>query len=178
MIIKQIVGNTASTPLGNRAIDYLYLEWFETTKRIIRKETSFGQEVAIKLWQEGLRLQEEDILWLDDQKAIVVSILPCDAIVITPLNLLQMGAICYEIGNKHLPLFIQDDQVLVPYEAPLFNLLVASGYKPVVQNRKLLNMLKANVQPHEHGREGKSSETLFSKILNLTTKSWSFWLKQ
>jgi hypothetical protein len=32
-------------------------------------------------------------------------------------------------------------------------------------------MLKANVQPHEHERESKPGETLFTKILNLTTKS-------
>ncbi|QNF35320.1 urease accessory protein UreE [Adhaeribacter swui] len=171
MIIKEIVGNTASVPINNREIDYLHLEWFETTKRIIRKETANGLELAVKLWQEGIRLQEGDILWLDEQKAIVVSILPCEAIVITPHNLLQMGTICYEIGNKHLPLFIQDDQVLVSYEAPLFRLLAAAGYEPTIQKRKLLNMLKANVQPHEHGREGKSSETLFTKILNLTTKA-------
>ncbi len=171
MIIKEIVGNTASISLVNREIDYLYLEWFETTKRIIRKETASGQEVAVKLWTEGLRLQEGDILWQNEIKAIVVSIIPCQTIVITPQSLLEMGTICYEIGNKHLPLFIQDNQVLVPYEAPLFRLLAAADYQIQIQNRKLLHMLKANVSPHEHAPEKKSGETLFTKILNLTAKS-------
>ena len=171
MIIKEIIGNTASLPLSDREIDYLYLEWFETNKRIIRKETAAGQEVAIKLWREGLRLQEGDILFKSETAAIVVAIIPCEAIVIVPQSLLQMGTICYEIGNKHLPLFIQDNEVLVAYEAPLFRLLSAADYQPQIQKRKLVNMLKANVSPHEHAQESKSSETLFTKILNLTTKS-------
>ncbi|RDC62855.1 urease accessory protein UreE [Adhaeribacter pallidiroseus] len=171
MIIKEIIGNTAFLSLANRTVDYLYLEWFETTKRIIRKETAAGQEVAIKLLQEGLRLQEGDVLWVNESAAIVVSIIACEAIVITPQSLLQMGTVCYEIGNKHLPLFIQDDEVLVPYEAPLFRLLAASGYQPQIKTRKLLHMLKANVVPHEHERVSKSGETLFTKILNLSTKS-------
>lgn len=171
MLIKEILGNTAETPLAGRQPEYLYLEWFETTKRILRKETAASREVAIKLWQEGQQLQEGDILWQDSETAIVVSILPCEAIVVTPVNLLQMGTICYEIGNKHLPLFIQDNQVLVPYEAPLFRLLEATGYEPQIQQRKLLNMLKANVQPHAHSSDSGSSQTLFTKILNLTTKS-------
>ncbi len=171
MIIKEILGNTATAKLNGRKPDYLYLEWFETTKRILRKETASGQEIAIKLWQEGLRLQDGDILWQNRDTVIVVAVLPCEAIVITPVNLLQMGTICYEIGNKHLPLFIQDNQVLVPYEAPLFRLLTAGGYEPQIQTCKLLNMLKANVQPHAHENNESGRETLFTKILNLTTKS-------
>ena len=172
MIIKEIMGNTTHYSLSGKRPDYLYLEWFETTKRILRKETAFKREVAVKLIQEGTRLQEGDILWEDEQTAVVVSILPCESIVVSPVNLLQMGTICYEIGNKHLPLFIQDDQVLVPYEAPLFRLLDAAGYQPQKQTLQLLNLLKANVEPHEHGRtSGGTGETLFTKILNLTTRT-------
>ena len=171
MIITEILGNTADTDLVGRRVDLLYLEWFEPTKRILRKHTAGGREVAVKLLREGQRLHDGDILWQDEQTAIVVEILPTEAIVVAPESMLQMGTICYEIGNKHMPMFIQDNQVLVPYEAPLFRLLEATGYNPQKQTRKLLHMLKANVEPHSHGSSSGSGESLFSKILNLTTKS-------
>ncbi len=171
MIITEILGNLADTPLNGRQLDPLYLEWFEPTKRILRKHTHGGREVAVKLLREGQRLHDGDILWQDTQTVVVVEILPTETIVVEPQSMLQMGTICYEIGNKHMPMFIQDDQVLVPYEAPMFRLLEATGYKPQKQTRKLLNMLKANVEPHGHGSASGTSESLFSKILNLTTKS-------
>ena len=172
MIITEILGNVATTPLHGRQRDPLPLEWFEPTKRILRKHSAGGRDVAIRLVREGQRLHEGDIVWQDEHTAVVVDILPAEAIVVAPTSLLQMGTICYEIGNKHLPLFIQDDQVLVPYEAPLFRLLTAAGYQPQRETRKLLHMLKANVEPHGHGGGSAAGggESLFTKILNLTTK--------
>ncbi|WOD44554.1 urease accessory protein UreE [Hwangdonia lutea] len=167
MICKTVLGNLESYPIGNKTKDVLNLQWFEATKRIMRKRTEANQEVVIKFLKEGSRLKEGDILFEDDAQIVVVNILPCDAIQVTPRSIYEMGTVCYEIGNKHLPLFIQDNHVLIPYEKPLERLLVATGYQVTKTHCKLLNMLKANVEPHQHGSAGSS---LFSKILELTTK--------
>jgi len=104
--------------------------------------------MVIKLLKEGTRLKEGDIVYEDSDKAVVVNILPCDAIQVTPRSIYEMGMVCYEIGNKHLPLFIQGDCVLIPYEKPLERLLVASGYDVAKTHCKLLNMLEASIEPH------------------------------
>ncbi|MFC0778808.1 urease accessory protein UreE [Flavobacterium sp. HJSW_4] len=166
MIIQQTIGNTKTQSIEGLEIDLLEIEWFETTKRIQRKRTNSGVEVAIKFIQEGQRLNQDDILYQDDKKVIVVNIKPCEAIVMTPLSLLEMGTICYEIGNKHLPLFIQNDQIMMPFEMPMFRWLEASGYKPEKQEIKLLHLLKSNVAPHGHG-----SSSLFTKILNMASSN-------
>lgn len=167
MICKEVIGNVETYPIGNKTKDALNLQWFETTKRIMRKRTEANQEVVIKFLREGTRLKEGDIVYEDTDKVVVVNVLPCDAIQVTPRSIYEMGTVCYEIGNKHLPLFIQGDHVLIPYEKPLERLLIATGYEVTKIHCKLLNMLKANVEPHQHGKSGSS---LFSKILELTTK--------
>jgi len=167
MICKEVIGNVETHPTDDKAMELLNLQWFEATKRIMRKRTEGDNEVVIKLLQQGTRLCEGDIVYEDTDKVVVVNILPCDAIQVTPRSIYEMGTVCYEIGNKHLPLFIQGDCVLIPYEKPLERLLVATGYDVVKTHCKLLNMLKANVEPHSHGRSGGS---LFSKILELTAK--------
>jgi urease accessory protein len=101
MLIKEIIGNAANIPLGNRKIDRLPLEWHECTKRIQRKKTGSGVDIAIKFLKEGQRLRQDDILFIADDRAILVEILPTDAIVITPVDIFEMGRVCYEIGNKH-----------------------------------------------------------------------------
>ena len=167
MICKEVIGNIETYHIGTKTKDLLNLQWFETTKRIMRKRTEMNQEVVIKILKEGTRLKEGDIVYEDADKVVIVNVLPCDAIQVTPRSIYEMGTVCYEIGNKHLPLFIQGDHVLIPYEKPLERLLIATGYDVIKTHCKLLNMLKANVEPHEHGGSGSS---LFSKILELTTK--------
>lgn len=193
MICKEVIGNVETYPIGDKTIDKLNLEWHETTKRIMRKKSEGGQDVVIRFLKEGVRLKEGDILYEDDDKVVAVNILPCDVIQVTPRSIYEMGAVCYEIGNKHLPLFIQDDHVLIPYERPLEHLLIAAGYEVSKEKRKLVNMLKATAEPHEHGdshshgehhhhhgdhhhhhhgesHDEESEDSLFSRIQDLSNK--------
>lgn len=167
MLIKEILGNTAQQSLEKLTIDLLEIEWYEATKRIQRKTSKGGTDLSIKFLKEGQRLHEGDILYQDNEKAIVVHIKPCDAIVIKPKTMLQMGTVCYEIGNKHMPLFIQEELVLMPFEMPMFRWLEASGYEPLKEEHQLLNLLKSNVEPHGHS----GSTSLFSKIINIASKN-------
>jgi urease accessory protein len=127
-------------------------------------------EVAVRFLKEGQRLQQDDILLMDDERVVVVDIIPCEAIQVTPGTLYEMGSACYEIGNKHLPLFIQDDVILLPYEAPIFRWLSAKGFKTEKVQAKLLNLLNTTVQPHGHVLEGEEGGSLFSKIMALAGK--------
>ncbi|MET3535712.1 urease accessory protein UreE [Chryseobacterium limigenitum] len=164
MIINETLGNISEKTVVEKLIDYLDLEWFESTKRIQRKKTRQGKDIAIKFLREGQRLREGDILYESEEELIVVNILETEAIVISPDSMLEMGTVCYEIGNKHIPLFIQENKVLLPFEMPMYRWLEVSGFKPEKQTVKLLNLLKSNVEPHGHGSLGSS---IFTKILKM-----------
>ena len=163
MLVQQKLGNINSSTT-NKNIDWLDLDWYETNKRILHKKTRAGIEVIMKFLKENQNLKQGDILFEDDESIIVIDIQPCDAIVIKPKNNFEIANICYEIGNKHLPLFFHDDELMIAYEAPLFNLLLSLGYDVKKENRKLLNPLKTSVASHAHN----SSESLFAKIMKLS----------
>jgi len=167
MLIQKKIGNIESVDVANRAIDWLPLEWFEAKKRIMHKRSQAGVEVAIRFLGGGQNLTQGDILFADTQTIIAVDILPCEVAIIRPKNMFEMASVCYEIGNKHLPLFYENDEVLVAFEAPLFRLLAASGYEVEQGYRRLINPLKTTVAAHGHN--STSDETLFSKIMKLTT---------
>ena len=166
ILIDAIVGNVLSVPLEGRETDELVLEWFETSKRVMRRKTRNGREIGWRALKGFPLLTQGDILWMDSQTVVVVCILPAPAIVLQPATMKDIAIICYEIGNKHLPIFLQENEVLVPYEEPLFRWLEAKGYQPRQEQRVLTGMLRSNVMPHEHG----TSSSLFSKILQLTAK--------
>ncbi|PWA06223.1 urease accessory protein UreE [Flavobacterium psychrotolerans] len=164
MLIQQKIGNINKHLINHKTIDWLALQWFETNKRIQRKKTNSGQEVALKFLQENPSLTQGDILFEDEKTIIAIEVLPCECLVVAPKNMFEMASICYEIGNKHLPLFFENEELLVPSEMPLYQLLTAQGYIVKQEQRKLLQPLKTSVTPHSSG-----NETLFSKIMKLTT---------
>ena len=165
MLINKKSGNIATTEIGQRMVDPVLFEWFETRKRIQRKTSLSGAEVVIRFLQESPDLREGDILFMDDQHIISVDIIACDCLVITPKNLFETASVCYEIGNKHLPLFFEEGNLLVPYEKPLHRLLEAQGYSVEKALRKLLHPLNTTVAPHAESGSG----SLFSRIMQLTT---------
>jgi urease accessory protein len=166
MIIKEKVGNLQGFRSIGYQVDWLPLEWYETGKRILHKQTAAGRNVVLKFLKEAPQLQQDDIIFKDDNCVIVIDILPCEVIVVQPTNMYEMAVACYEIGNKHLPLFYEGDAILIPYEAPLLKMLQASGFGLKREYRKLLHPLKTTVSPHAH-----SNSSLFSKILQLTSNA-------
>ena len=163
MLIQQKTGHLSTAETGNKLIDRLPLEWFETRKRILRRKTASGKEIALKFLNEAAALTEGDILYEDEQSIIAVEVLPCDCLVVRPKSMFEMASVCYEIGNKHLPLFFENDELLVPFEQPLYRLLGAQGYEAVKESRKLLQPLNTTVSPHGQEQGG----TLFSRIMKL-----------
>lgn len=166
MLVQYTIGNIGSCPVNHKTIDWLALHWFETNKRIQRKRTNGGREIALRFLQGNPSLTQGDILYQDEQTIIAIEVLPCECLSIAPKDMFEMASVCYEIGNKHLPLFFEHDELLVPFEMPLFKLLTAQGYAVKQEKRKLLQPLKTTVAPH-----GNSSETFFSKIMKLTTSN-------
>ncbi len=162
MLIKEKLQHLSSYETTGRNIDWLVLEWYETNKRILHKRTTSGRDVTIKFLQENQNLTQGDVLYQDAETIIAVEIADCDVIVIRPKSMYEMAAVCYEIGNKHLPLFYENEELLVAYEAPLLRLLKNAVYDVAEGKRKLLHPLKTTVTPH-------GSSSLFSKIMNLTT---------
>lgn len=162
MLIKEKLQHLSAYETTGRNIDWLVLEWYETNKRILHKRTTSGRDVTIKFLQENQNLTQGDVLYEDAETIIAVDIAACDTIIVRPKSMYDMAAVCYEIGNKHLPLFYENDEVLVAYEAPLLRLLKSVGYDVHEGKRKLLHPLKTTVTPH-------GSSSLFSKIMNLTT---------
>ncbi len=136
--------------VDGRTIDRLPIEWYETSKRIIRKRTGGGREVALRFLQESPALTEGDVLYADDQVVIVVDIVPCEVLVIGITGMHAVAAVCYETGNRHLPLYLEDEELLVPFDAPIHRWLVAGGYAVRRETRKLLQPLQSTVVAHRH----------------------------
>ncbi|MFI3303950.1 MAG: urease accessory protein UreE [Rikenellaceae bacterium] len=173
MLIKEIIGRETELNLSGFTIDELHLEWYELNKRIQRKVTTQGRDISLKFTSEGVALRDGDILFFSEEEkgAIVVRVIGSETIVLSPQSMLEMATICYEIGNKHMPLFIENDEILLPYEAPMYKWLESAGYTPRRESRRLINRLKSKSSDHHHASEEPHKESLFTKVINFAAKN-------
>ncbi len=137
LLARDIKGNIWADGTDKEAVvlDFLELEWFDTEKRVIRGFTVQGREIGFKnLRKESLF--DGDILFETEAVRIVVRILPCPCLVVHPKNRLDMARICLEIGNKHIPVFINPaNEIIAAYENPLWETLERAGFRPTKESR-------------------------------------------
>lgn len=137
--------------ITHQKIERVALQWYESERNILRKSTDTGREIAFRLLKEGQRLKHDDVVFISDELAIVIEILPSEVIVLSPKTLPEMARACYEIGNKHSPLFLDGDEVTLPFDKPMFEWLQAAGFEPKKAERRLSQALRANsAQGHGH----------------------------
>ncbi|KES10144.1 Urease accessory protein UreE [Snodgrassella alvi SCGC AB-598-O02] len=151
LIIQSIIGTLQTLKqqqqITTQMLDTVSLQWFEADRRIIRTTTTGGREIAFRLLKEGQRLHHDDVVYLDKQLVIAVQIEPSEVMVLAPQTLPEMARACYEIGNKHTPLFLDGNELLLPFDKPLFEWLQAAGFAPTRQQRRLSEQLRANSAP-------------------------------
>lgn len=149
MLVTQAIRNCKSEEI-EKHIDYLYIEWYQVEKRIQRLVTADGVSIAIRFLGKGQSLKDGDILYEDQQKVIMVSILPCEAISFKAFDMITLGLVAYEIGNKHIPLFAEGNSLYMPYERSMQEWFDKNGYTTEAIEKKLRCPLNANVDFEQH----------------------------
>ena len=151
MIVEKILGNLSdSYPVNDRRIDTVALEWYELDKKLLRKETSEGETIGIRI---SGHMHEGDVLWEDDSHLIVIDVVPTDLTVVAVDTMQAMGRLCFELGNRHLSLSIGEHEVRVPYDAPTFEYLEKLGFAPVRKKAKFAHFTVCHAHGHSHAHE-------------------------
>lgn len=126
MVFTKIAGNLDDFKSSNKTIDWLELEWEELNKRILRKQTENGTDVSISL-ESGDHLHYGDVLYEDENTLIAIRTKLEKVYVITPKTMKEMGKMAFEIGNRHTPCIIEDNEILVRYDHTLEKLMDEVG---------------------------------------------------
>lgn len=147
MVITKVVGNLNDYKSSNKTIDWLELEWEDLNKRIMRKQTESGTDVAISL-EKSSHLHYGDVLYEDENTLIAIRTKLEKAIVIKPKTMREMGKAAFEIGNRHTPCIIEDNEILVRYDHTLEKLLDEVGVTYEQSDRRFKEPFK--YKGHQH----------------------------
>ncbi len=159
MICDRILGKTDDAAFAGRKIDYVDVEWHEAFTKLHRKVSHMGEDVGIRMGNEVLKrgLNQDDVLYADDEKVIAVNIPECEAIraVVAEDYPEQIARLCYEVGNTHTSMFRGEDgfTFYMPcHEALLKKLLQIYGVtaRKVQVRFDFSKALSSSVNNHHH----------------------------
>ena len=171
MLITKVIGNIGTEEeIAGKKTEWIELDWEELSKRILRKETDQGTDVALSLEQhdddhdhhshdhgdhdghdhhhERQPLQYGDILFEDDERLIAVRTKMEPVIVISPKNMTEMGKTAFELGNRHTPALIEENEVIVRADHTLNKLLDEVGVAYETTERRFKQPFKYRGHSH------------------------------
>lgn len=128
MIAKEITGNIISQQYSDGKLNVsIAFDWFETDKKRMRKVAEDGTEFGIMV---SKTIKDGDVLAETEDKRYFARIKTAQLIEIPVNSMKEMGRLCFELGNRHLSLKVENDRVLVPYDHPTMEYTKKIGYEP------------------------------------------------
>ncbi|MGN0164150.1 MAG: urease accessory protein UreE [Candidatus Ornithomonoglobus sp.] len=147
MIVEKVLGQFEGKT--SKYVDRVYVDWFEHNKHILKKISAGGVEIGMRL-KEPLR--DGDILYEDKNRVIIVEMNKTELIKISVSDIMEMGRLCFEIGNRHISLAIQPEHVKIPYDEPTYNYLKKLGFRVELVKEKFIGYKECRGHDHTHER--------------------------
>ncbi len=159
MICETILGTLSDEPYQNLHVDYVDIEWHDAFTRVHRLTSHDGEDVGIRMGNDVLKhgLNQDDVIYADDEKVIAVNIPACDAIraVVAKDHPGQIAKLCYEVGNTHTSMFRGEDDFTfyTPYHEPLLEKIAAIHgvtAEKVTKKFDFSKALSSSINDHHH----------------------------
>lgn len=129
MICEKILGKVQDPEFAGKEVDYVDFQWDEAFKRLHRKTSRGGVDVGINMDDSVLTrgLLQDDVLAVEGDSVIAVNLEETEVIKIMVDNgdPAVIAKVCYEIGNRHAPLFRGENEwtFLTPFNGPMLTMI-------------------------------------------------------
>jgi urease accessory protein len=142
------LGNLASFAVGRRRIECVPLNSDDLAKRILRVATSAG-DVGLR-FAGADRLRDGDVIHADDRLIVAVAVAADDVLVLRPATIGAAIRIAHALGNRHLPIQLDDEAIVVRFD-PLLEALAADlGVAAAHEQRVMGDAFRHANAPHRH----------------------------
>jgi urease accessory protein len=159
MICEKILGKVQDPEFAGKEVDYVDFQWDEAFKRLHRKTSRGGVDVGINMDDSVLTrgLLQDDVLAVEGDSVIAVNLEETEVIKIMVDNgdPAVIAKVCYEIGNRHAPLFRGEDEktFLTPFNGPMLTMIekIPGLTTDVVEAKfNFETRISASVSSHTH----------------------------
>lgn len=148
MVIDKIVGKETEMDLSGKTIHTVEFTEEQMAKGHQRFTAKDGFEAAVSL-DAGVRMEDGDILCAGEKDAILVRAAEEEVFAIRPEGNKSWGKTCYNIGNMHKKAYFCGEEILVPYDAILEQVLKKLDVTYYKEKRRIVGE-RANISAGEH----------------------------
>jgi len=148
LIIYRLISPVSEEILRAKEDDKLVLTWEQRRWVRGRFTTDKGRKIGLAL-PTGTTLAPDAILWVDQDWYLRVEAATESVLEIFPSDYAEAVKIAFEVGNRHFPLAMQGDKLLVPDDKAMVRLMDRLG-APWERRQAVFNPI-ANTQGHQHG---------------------------
>ena len=126
LVVEHLPGPVAGEHLQGKEADKLSLTWEQRRWARGRFATAKGREIALAL-PTGTTLEPGTTVWVEADWYLTVEAVPEPLLAIHPRDREEAIRIAFEVGNRHLPLALEADTLMVPDDAVTVRLLDRTG---------------------------------------------------
>lgn len=119
-------------------VDVLYIDWYEVNKTLLTRQTEGGRLVRIHR-RVAPALERGVVIYATPEWSIQIEIRPCPVIVLQTDDLNTIGHFCFDVGNRHLPLFWFEDGLALAYDGQLYPALKGQYGDQVILDTRTLS---------------------------------------
>jgi urease accessory protein len=148
VLVREPLGNLATFAVGDRTLERVRIESDDLAKRILRLRAARG-EFGIRLAGDT-RLRDGDVVYADPSHVIAVRVDTDDVLVARPRSIAQALAVAHALGNRHLPVQVDGDALVVRYDRLVEVLLEELGTPFAREARTLAVPFRHADAPHAH----------------------------
>jgi urease accessory protein len=148
LIIESPLPTVRPEELQDKEEDRLVLGWEQRRWLRGRFTTVKGRKIGLAL-PTGTTLDLDTILCVEPNWYLRVEAAIEPVLEIHPSSREELVRVAFEVGNRHFPLAIREDKLLVPDDKAMTRLMDRLGV-PWERRQAVFNPI-GNAQPHQHG---------------------------
>ena len=148
LIIDRLIPPVSEEILRAKEDDKLVLTWEQRRWVRGRFTTDKGRKIGLAL-PTGTTLSPDTILWVEQDWYLRVEAATESVLEISPADCAEAVRIAFEVGNRHFPLAMEGNKLLVPDDTAMVRLMDRLG--AAWERRQAVFNPIANTQGHQHG---------------------------
>ena len=148
LIIDRLISPVSAEILRTKEDDKLVLTWEQRRWVRGRFTTDKGRKIGLAL-PTGTTLAPDAILWVEQDWYLRVEAATESVLEILPADRAEAVKIAFEVGNRHFPLAMQQNKLLVPDDKAMVRLMDRLGAQ--YERRQAVFNPIGNSESHQHG---------------------------
>lgn len=143
MILTEVFGKVGDIPgMDSYHLETAMVKSDDLLKKIFRVKTDHGNEYGIRLEEDSPELENGSAFKISDHELLILSVIADEMIVITPVDINEMGVLAHMLGNLHKPVQVENGKIALLVDPVVVKTLEKHNIKFAIEKVELDKPLK------------------------------------